>query len=45
MKMNDVEDYTPGCFKTEEYCETNMICKQCRMYPSCNRSESEFKKI
>jgi len=45
MKMSDVEDYTPKCFKTEEYCETNMICKQCRQYPDCGKSESECEKI
>ena len=43
--MNNFENYIPNCFKTEEYCETNMICKQCRQYPNCGKDELKFKKI
>lgn len=29
------ENYTPGCFKTKQFCKTSGICKQCHKYREC----------
>jgi hypothetical protein len=36
-------DYTPKCFKTEEYTEKNRICKACPLNKKCGESKSEKK--
>lgn len=30
------EDYTPGCFKSKQFCKTSGICKQCHKYRDCD---------